>query len=117
MALKEQSVTLPLTSGLDESSNREADGAGYAQLENWDHIEGGAIRRRNGFTRVAAFEQRGVRGLVSSANSLAVVSATAYRPYLPGTLGVYTLGGTYTGQHRTITTAWDGKRVRMGDIA
>lgn len=117
MALKSQSVVLPLTGGLDEASNKEADSAGHRVLENYDHVEGGAIQRRNGFTRVAAFEQRGVRGLVAADNSLAVVSATTYRPYLPGTVGVSGLGGTFSSQHRTITTAWDNKRVRMGDVA
>lgn len=116
MTLQEQYIELPLTGGIDESSNKEGSVNGYLQLDNYDFRDSDSISRRYGFTRLAQWTQYNEQGLVAAGDGLAIVSGAGFRPYSPIS-GLLTQVPSYPLSSRSVRTLWGGARVLATDSA
>lgn len=114
MPLKPQTTELPITWGLDESTNEEGAPNGFTVLENCVWQDKDSVTQRPGFRRVATWESDGhEHGLIAAGNALLVGKRT-YSDYLglsPGTLPVHPI------THRTMHLDWGSARVRQCDSA
>lgn len=117
MPLEPKHVELPLSAGLDESTNREGGGNGYLELENCEWVDADSVARRRGFTRSVTWSTDGLeRGLVAADNGLAIVSGGNITPCIPG-LGLQPALISYGLSHRSLATLWNGRRVMRVDSA